>query len=107
MNILLRGIALAAAVAIGPNLAYAQDWQDSDYALSMAGALINDHCGREWQNGEYISVHACNYRFSNLFNSEISTQHFDACRTLARGDIVMIADCMVERFGSWLDEQGQ
>jgi len=85
----------------------AQDWQGEDYSLSMAGALINDHCGREWQGGEYISIHACNYQLANLFSVAISIQQFEECRVLAQGDIVMIADCMVERFNSWLMQQPQ
>ena len=100
---LVFGLLLAAA-ARGSE---AQDWQSEDYNLSMAGALINDHCGRVWQGGEYISIHACNYRLANLFNAAISAQHFDECTVLAAGDIVMIADCMVARFNSWLAQQGR
>ncbi len=78
--------------------------QAEDYTLSMAGALINDHCGRSWQDGEYVNVHACNYRLANLYTLGISSAHFEDCAVSARGDIVMIADCMVTRFNTWLDE---
>lgn len=94
-------------VAAPANASEADDWQGEDYALSMAGALINDHCGRVWQGGEYISIHACNYQLANRFTVAISAQHFDECRVLAGGDIVMIADCMVERFNTWLGQQLQ
>lgn len=86
------------------NTIEAQDWQSEDYAISMAGALINDHCGRVWQ-GEYVSIHACNYQLANRFSLAVSAQHFDECRVLAAGDIVKIADCMVERFNSWLAQK--
>jgi hypothetical protein len=94
-------------VATASNASEAQERQSEDYALSMAGALINDHCGRVWQGGEYISIHACNYQLANLFSVAISAQHFDECTVLAQGDIVMIADCMVERFNTWLAQQAQ
>tara|TARA_B110000858_G_scaffold193768_1_gene246937 strand:- start:38085 stop:38408 length:324 start_codon:yes stop_codon:yes gene_type:complete len=85
----------------------AQDWQNEDYALSMAGALVNEHCGRIWQDGECVSIHACNYQFANLFSLAVSRQHFDECTVLAQGDIVRIADCMVARFNIWLAQQAQ
>ncbi|MBL4573427.1 MAG: hypothetical protein JKY86_10195 [Gammaproteobacteria bacterium] len=94
-------------IATTVNVSKAQEWQGEDYALSMAGALINDHCTRVWQGGEYISIHACNYQLANRFSVAISAQHFDECTVLAQGDIVRIADCMVERFNNWLVQQEQ
>ena len=98
---LLFSLVIAAAASVSE----AQDWQGEDYALSMAGALINDHCGRVWQGGKYVSIHACNYRLANLFTVAVSAKHFDECTVLAQGDIVMIADCMVDRFNIWLMQQ--
>ncbi|MFT4816650.1 MAG: hypothetical protein ACI80L_001857 [Pseudohongiellaceae bacterium] len=106
MNRMFTCLAFSLVVTVGAS-SEAQEWQGEDYALSMAGALINDHCGRDWQGGEYISIHACNYKLANLFTVAISSQHFDECRVLAAGDIVMIADCMVERFNTWLVQQRQ
>ncbi|MFT7471824.1 MAG: hypothetical protein ACI8XU_001720 [Kiritimatiellia bacterium] len=105
MNKIFTCLAFSLVVAVAASASEAQEWQGEDYALSMAGALINDHCGRVWQGGEYVSIHACNYQFANLFSRAISSQHFDECTVLARGDIVMIADCMVERFNAWLEQQ--
>lgn len=107
MNRSLACLGFSLFVAAATNASEAQDWQGEDYALSMAGALINDHCGRVWQGGEYVSIHACNYQLANRFTVAISAQHFDECRVLAGGDIVMIADCMVARFNSWLVQQPQ
>lgn len=84
-----------------------QEWESEDYALSMAGALVNDHCGRVWQGGEYVSIHACNYQLANRFTVAFSAQQFEECTVLAQGDIVMIADCMVARFNTWLMQQPQ
>ena len=98
------GFSLLVAAA---NPSEAQDWQGEDYALSMAGALINDHCERVWQGGEYVSIHACNYQLANRFGLAVSGQYFDECAVLAVGDIVKIADCMVERFNNWLGRQPQ
>jgi hypothetical protein len=94
-------------VAATTNATKAQDWQGEDYALSMAGALINDHCGRVWEGGDYVSIHACNYRLANFFSVAVSSQQFEECTVLAQGDIVMIADCMVARFNTWLAQQPQ
>ncbi|MDA0281457.1 MAG: hypothetical protein O3C29_13650 [Proteobacteria bacterium] len=107
MNRIFTCLAFSLVVAVTASTSEAQEWQGDDYALSMAGALINDHCGRVWQGGEYISIHACNYKLASLFTVAISSQHFDECRVLAAGDIVMIADCMVERFNTWLVQQPQ
>ena len=38
-------------VAAAANANAALEWEGEDYALSMAGALINDHCGRVWEGG--------------------------------------------------------
>lgn len=105
MNRSLACLVFSLFVAAATNASETRDWQGEDYALSMAGALINDHCGRVWQGGEYVSIHACNYQVANLFNTAISTQHFEECTVLAGGDIVMIADCMVVRFNTWLGQQ--
>lgn len=107
MNRIFACLAFSLFVAATPRLSEAQDWQGEDYNLSMAGALINDHCGRVWQDGEYVSIHACNYQLANLFTVAVSAQHFEECTVLATGDIVMIADCMVERFNTWLIQQGK
>jgi|MEHZ01.6.fsa_nt_MEHZ011620743.1_3 hypothetical protein len=96
---------VVAAAAV--NASAAQEWEGEDYALSMAGALINDHCGRVWQGGEYVSIHACNYQLANRFTVAVSAQQFEECTVLAQGDIVMIADCMVARFNTWLTQQPQ
>lgn len=72
------------------------------YNLSMAGALINDKCERSWESAGYISIHACNYQFSQFYNMEIATAHFVECATASGGDIVKIADCMVARFNAWV-----
>ena len=87
------------------NYASAADEPSSlDYNLSMAGALINDWCGRNWQNSDYLTIHACNYQLAQRYNFEISEVHFSACANAAGGDIVQIADCMVAQFGTWLEE---
>ncbi|MEX0964901.1 MAG: hypothetical protein WDZ52_12750 [Pseudohongiellaceae bacterium] len=83
--------------------ASAAEPQAADYTLSMAGALINDHCTRTWQSAEFVNIHACNYQLANQFTLEIASTHFNQCTVAARGDIVMIADCMVAGFESWLD----
>ncbi len=107
MNRVFSSLVFSLVVVATGSVTEAQEWQGEDYNLSMSGALINDHCGRVWQGGEYVSIHACNYRLANLFTVAISTQHFEECTVLARGDIVMIADCMVERFNSWVAQQAQ
>lgn len=75
--------------------------QAEDYTLSMAGALINDWCQRQWQQSNYVNVHGCNYHLAQQYTLEISAAQFEQCAILSRGDIVQIADCMVEQFGSW------
>ena len=107
MSRIFACLAFGLFVATAPSVGEAQDWQGEDYSLSMAGALINDHCGRVWQGGEYVSIHACNYQLANLFTVAVSKLHFDECTVLAGGDIVRIADCMVERFNGWLAQQAQ
>lgn len=106
MNRVVASLVFSLAVAVS-SASTAQEWQGEDYSLSMSGALINDHCSRVWQGGEYISIHACNYRLANLFNAAVSQQHFDECTVLAQGDIVKIADCMVERFNAWVAQLPQ
>jgi len=105
MSRIFTCVAFSLIVSAATNASTAQEWEGEDYALSMAGALINDHCGRAWQGGEYISIHACNYQLANLFTVAVSAKHFGECTVLTRGDIVMIADCMVERFNTWLLRQ--
>ena len=106
MNRIFACLVFSLTVIAAADTSEAQEWQSEDYSLSMAGALINDHCGKVWQDGDYISIHACNYQLANQFSLAVSSQHFEECTVLARGDIVMIADCMVERFNSWLVQQG-
>lgn len=91
--------AIPAAVAAEPGA--------EDYTLSMAGALINDHCERSWQDAAYVNKHACNYELANRYTLELSTAHFNECAVQANGDIVRIADCMVARFTAWLGEPAQ
>lgn len=107
MNNVLMSLFISLLVIATTSSSEAQDWQAEDYSLSMAGALINDHCGRVWQGGGYISIHACNYRLANLFTASVSAKQFEECGVLAQGDIVMIADCMVERFNTWLEQLPQ
>ena len=73
-----------------------------DYNLSMAGALISDWCGRQWQEEEFISRHACNYAISQRYDLETSSTHFTDCAVANGGDIIMIADCMTARFNDWI-----
>ncbi len=105
MSRILAGLILSLIVAKAATASEAEEPQAIDYNLSMAGALINDHCERNWQGTEYISIHACNYQLANLYSLDISAAHFDECTVLARGDIVMIADCMVSRFSAWLVQE--
>ena len=82
----------------------ADDSEAGKMHLSMAGALISDWCERNWQTSEYISIHACNYQFAQLYNLDISTRDFSECVAITTGDIVKIADCMVYRFNAWLPQ---
>ena len=107
MSKIFTCLVFSLVVAATVNSSAEREWQSEDYALSMAGALINDHCGRIWQGGEYISIHACNYQLANRFTIAISAQQFEECTVLAQGDIVMIADCMLTRFNIWLTQQPQ
>jgi len=107
MKKIVRCLSLCVVLTQVAGTIHAQDWQAQDYTLSMAGALINEHCGRVWQNGEYVNIHACNYNLANLFTIDLSARHFEECTVLAQGDIVKIADCMVERFNGWLAQQSQ
>lgn len=74
------------------------------YTLSMAGALINDNCERNWKASGYISVFACNYELAQLYNLAMSAQHFNQCAQFSRGDIIKIADCMTNQFNVWITE---
>lgn len=90
---------------LASHAAQAAEPQAEDYTLSMAGALINDHCSRTWQNAEYVNIHACNFQLANRYTLELAAADFGACTVAAGGDIVRIADCMVGRFNAWLAEQ--
>lgn len=105
MSRVLSRLVFITLISVGAGTANAQDWQADDYSLSMSGALINDHCSRTWEGGDYISIHACNYRLANLFNASVSSQQFEECTVRSQGDIVRIADCMVERFNAWIAQQ--
>ena len=107
MNKIFTRLVLSLVIAATVNSSAEQEWESEDYALSMAGALVNDHCGRVWQGGEYVSIHACNYQLANRFTVAVSAQQFDECTVLSQGDIVMIADCMAARFNTWLTQQPQ
>lgn len=107
MKRILGSLLISVLVTTAGMARAAEEWQARDYTLSMAGALINDHCQRNWQGGKYINVHACNYELANIYKLELSVPHFDECRVLAGGDIVMIADCMVGRFNAWLVQEQQ
>ena len=105
MNRILSTLMLTLIVARAVNAGESENSSATDYNLSMAGALINDRCERDWQKSTYISIHACNYQLAHLYNLDISTVHFDECGAVSGGDIVAIADCMVERFNSWLIQE--
>lgn len=83
----------------------AQEPKAQDYALSMAGALINNWCSTRWQDSGYISLHACNYELAQLYNRELSSRDFQNCAVANGGDIVKIADCMLERYNTWVTEE--
>lgn len=104
MNRFLPCLVLSLVITEAANAGESENSQAIDYNLSMAGALINDHCGRTWENSEYISIHACNYSLANRYNLEISAEHFNGCAVASGGDIVRIADCMVVRFNAWLEQ---
>lgn len=87
---------------VSAQLSYAQEPQAEDYNLSMAGALINDWCGRQYEETAYISIHACNYATAQQYNEELSLSHFTECAIASGGDIVRIADCMQVQFNEWI-----
>lgn len=97
----IAGLFLATA---GVN-SQAEEAEPRGYNLSMAGALINDWCERQWQGSGYISIHACNYELAQLYNLAVSSVHFDGCVVASGGDIVRIADCMVSRFNAWAAQE--
>jgi len=72
--------------------------------LSMAGAVINDWCGRNWQASEFITVHACNYQLAQDYNFVTASSDFNACVEITGGDIVQIADCVLFRFNTWIEQ---
>lgn len=90
------------AVFLITGLCIAQEPQAEDYHLSMSGALINDWCSRQWQEQGYITQHACNYALSQRYDLEISSTHFSGCAVANGGDIIKIADCMLQRFNNWV-----
>lgn len=99
-------IVLTTIVCLASTMSWAQEPQAEDYNLSMAGALINDWCGRQLEETDYISIHACNYGTAQEYNEETSLAHFTECAIAAGGDIVRIADCMQARFNEWIAENG-
>ena len=58
MNRIFASLVFSLVAVVTVSVTEAQDWQGEDYNLSMSGALINDHCGRVWQGGGYVSIHA-------------------------------------------------
>lgn len=101
MNRILCCLIVSLTITIANAASEAENSEARGYNLSMAGALINDWCERQWQTSEYISIHACNYQLAQLYNLDISTVHFEECAAASGGDIVRIADCMVDRFNAW------
>lgn len=98
---------LTLALLCLPLLAHAaREPQAQDYSLSMAGALINDWCERNWEAGSYISIHACNYLLANRYGIERSGTDFSDCAVATGGDLIAIADCLRQRFDAWVAEAG-
>jgi hypothetical protein len=95
---------LAAHVLAAAEAEYAEAY---GYTLSMAGALINDNCERNWQASEYVSVYACNYKLAQFYSLELAAPHFNQCAQVSRGDIVKIADCMTDQFNVWISQHEQ
>lgn len=106
-NRAFKRILLIATACFSSGLALAQEPQAEDYNLSMAGALINDWCGRQLEETDYISIHACNYATSQKYDEETSLSHFTECAIAAGGDIVRIADCMQAQFNEWIAEDNR
>ena len=105
-NCTLNRMLMMMAVCFSGGLALAQEPQAEDYNLSMAGALINDWCGRQLEETDFISIHACNYATAQKHNEETSLSHFTECAIAAGGDIVRIADCMQAQFNEWIAGDG-
>lgn len=103
MRRILCGLVLILVEVNAVNAAEARIDEGLGYNLSMAGALINDRCERNWQSSGYISIYACNYQFAQLYNFDISSAHFSECAAAVGGDVIRIADCMVERFNAWIE----
>lgn len=100
------GIAIVSLLVATAGVAgNAQESESRGYNLSMAGALINDWCGRQWQTSGYITIHACNYELAQRYHFAISSVHFEECAVASQGDIVQIADCMVTRFNAWTEQE--
>ncbi len=97
LNVLLAVLPVAAVASDAGTEAHG-------YTLSMAGALINDNCERNWQASNYVSVYACSYELAQLYNLSISAAHFDQCAEFSRGDIIKIADCMTNQFDVWITQ---
>jgi hypothetical protein len=101
-------VALVVALLVFPFISpevHAQEPDGEDYNLSMSGALINDWCTRNWQDTDFITVHACNYSLAQRYTLEVSEAEFASCAVANGGDIVKIADCLFARFGEWIAEQ--
>lgn len=101
MNRILACLIVSLTITTAGAASETDDSEARGYNLSMAGALINDWCERQLEASEYISIHACNYQLAQLYNLDISTVHFEGCAVASGGDIVRIADCMVDRFNAW------
>lgn len=100
-----RSLCLFFTVAVLSLPTHAAETQSStarDYNMSMAGALINQHCEQSWEASRDISINACRYRISQLYNFAIASAHFEKCTDSAVGDIVKIAECMTEEFAGWV-----
>ncbi len=93
-------IALCFSATAGQVSAQEEDAQA--YALSMAGALINNWCGSNFEAQQFISIHACNYQLAQRYNQGVSSGHFNECARANGGDIIKIADCMLLQFEQWI-----
>ena len=98
---LLTSLTLVRAV----NASAAEQPEGIDYNLTMAGSLVSNWCEPNWETQGYLTADACNYQLAQLYNLEVSSVDFGECTVVAGGDIVRIAECMVERFDGWLVEE--
>lgn len=105
MKIIRIGLLATLAFGLSSQAAETEFSTARDYGFSMAGALINQHCEETWEEGNDISINACRYRFAQLYNYALASDHFERCTASAGGDIVKIAECMTENFQGWLKLQ--